>query len=174
MENVPCVPDCAVPGYKVQRIDLDARECGSEQRRARHFQFGSREGMQISVVRGPVTGLGLPPVLASDGKRGGGDWPAAVRLQGLPEGFALPSFTRKGKFRAVGNGVPVPMSRALAVAIRARQPWFAARLCGCGCGRTVTGNQALATGACRKREQRRRDAAGVTPRAITQDLPVAG
>ena len=109
MENVPCVPDCAVPGYRVQRIDLDARECGSEQRRARHFQFGSREGMQITVQRSAVTGPGEAPVLAKRLETGRRDWPAALRLQGLPVGFALPGFTKEGKFRAVGNGVPVPI-----------------------------------------------------------------
>jgi site-specific DNA-cytosine methylase len=42
----------------------------------------------------------------------------AVRLQGLPEDFDLPSFTVAGKLRAVGNGVPIPMGRAVARAVR--------------------------------------------------------
>lgn len=173
MENVPCVPNCEVPGYTVQRIDVDARECGCEQRRARHFQFGSREGLRISVPRQAVTTPGADPCLASEGKRGGRSWSEFCALQGLPEGFELPSFTKEGRFRAVGNGVPVPMARALAVAVRNARPWFSERLCGCGCGRPVTGRQALATAACRKREQRRRDAAGATERGpVTVELPL--
>lgn len=39
-------------------------------------------------------------------------------LQGLPEGFDLPGFTVKEKIRAVGNGVPLPMGRAIARAVR--------------------------------------------------------
>jgi site-specific DNA-cytosine methylase len=41
-----------------------------------------------------------------------------LRLQGLPEDFFADSpLTAEGKLRAVANGVPVPMGRALARAI---------------------------------------------------------
>ncbi len=39
-------------------------------------------------------------------------------LQGLPAEFDLPGFTVKEKIRAVGNGVPIPMGRAIARAVR--------------------------------------------------------
>ena len=39
-------------------------------------------------------------------------------LQGLPEDFNLPGFKMDGKFEAVGNGVPLPMGRAIAKAIK--------------------------------------------------------
>ena len=48
----------------------------------------------------------------------------AVRLQGLPDGFldAAP-FTVAGKIKAIGNGVPLPMGRAIAKAVkRALEP----------------------------------------------------
>lgn len=41
------------------------------------------------------------------------------RLQGLPEGFLSDSpFTVSGKCKAVGNGVPLPMGRAIAKAVK--------------------------------------------------------
>ena len=43
----------------------------------------------------------------------------AIHLQGLPEGFLDDApFTAKGKLRAVANGVPLPMGRAIAKAIK--------------------------------------------------------
>lgn len=43
----------------------------------------------------------------------------AIRLQGLSEGFDLPGFTIAGKIKAIGNGVPYPLARAVAKAIKA-------------------------------------------------------
>lgn len=43
----------------------------------------------------------------------------AVRLQGLPEGFLADApFTVEGKIKVLGNGVPLPMGRAVARAVR--------------------------------------------------------
>jgi DNA (cytosine-5)-methyltransferase 1 len=39
-------------------------------------------------------------------------------LQGLPSDYDLPGFTVKEKIRAVGNGVPIPMGRAVARAVK--------------------------------------------------------
>lgn len=53
----------------------------------------------------------------------------AIRAQGLPEGFELPEFTVRGAIKAVGNGVPLPMGRAMARAVKAAvnaQPMLAA------------------------------------------------
>lgn len=44
----------------------------------------------------------------------------ALRLQGLPDGFLDGSpFTMEGKQRAIGNGVPLPLGRAVAKAVKA-------------------------------------------------------
>lgn len=46
-------------------------------------------------------------------------FPEAARLQGLPEDFlAHAPFTAEGKLRAVANGVPLPMGRAVAKAVK--------------------------------------------------------
>ena len=39
-------------------------------------------------------------------------------LQGLPADFDIPSFTAAGRCKAVGNGVPLPMGRAIARAVK--------------------------------------------------------
>ncbi len=78
-------------------------------------------------------------------------------LQGLPRDFDLPGLSRTAKARAVGNGVPVPMARSVAEAIRDSWHWATLpRLCACNCGRLVTGRQVTATAACRKRIERSR------------------
>jgi DNA (cytosine-5)-methyltransferase 1 len=66
-----------------------------------------------------------PTVIASDtpgpGRRGKGNymtWQEKARLQGLPDGFDLPGFTVSEKHRAIGNGVPLPMGRAIARAVK--------------------------------------------------------
>ena len=54
-------------------------------------------------------------------------WPEMCELQGLPDGFDLPGLTRQAKRQAVGNGIPLPMGRAVARAVkRAMYPEWAA------------------------------------------------
>lgn len=162
LENVPGVPDVAIAGYSVQRFDLRATECGLKQLRLRHFQFGSRDGLALVVERQERQEATVPTALASEGgQRERRAWGDFCELQGLPRDFSLPSFTQGARYKAVGNGVPLPMSRAVARAIKEAltRTGPAPRLCICGCARRVTGNQQAATAACRKRMQRRRDTA---------------
>ncbi len=49
-ENVPGVPDICIDGYSWQRLDLNAADFGSRQRRLRHVQFGSRDGTQLMIL----------------------------------------------------------------------------------------------------------------------------
>src|SRR5262245_51036984 len=65
LENVPSVPDVRIEGYTVQRFDLRASECGGRQRRLRHFQFGSREGLVIQPERREVDAELEPCALAT-------------------------------------------------------------------------------------------------------------
>lgn len=172
LENVPTVPTVAVEGYRVQRLDLDARECGLRQRRLRHFQFGSAEGKVIIVQRRLALSRAESHAtcLASEGRRKHRrTWPDFCELQGLPPDFDLPGMTKAARYAAVGNGVAVPVARVLAEAIKCAVPWHAVRLCACGCGRTLTPQQIAATPACRKRLQRRRDAAASTAAGIVTE-----
>jgi len=156
MENVPGVPDVLVPGYVTQRFNLFAAEFGCRQSRNRSFQFGSRDGVPLVILRRTQSHFGrlAPTVLARDGRTNFADM---CELQGLPRWFDLPGLSRTAKYRAVGNGVPVPMAAAVAAAIRDRGV-TGLRLCVCGCGRPLQGpsRQQAATPACRKRLERSR------------------
>lgn len=145
-ENVPGVPDIKIEGYSWQRLDLRASDFGMTQRRLRHVQFGSNDGSQLLIDR-PSRCISVqePTVTANDSR----SIPEISRLQGLPVGFDIPSFTRSELARAIGNGVPYLMAVALADAVKCRSDY--GRLCACHCGRRVVGRQLMATNACRKR-----------------------
>jgi DNA (cytosine-5)-methyltransferase 1 len=156
LENVPRVPDVSIDGYSIQRLDLNARECGMRQVRLRHFQFGSLDGSVISPARSAPAGSQQRIALATEGsKTDRRSWSDFCELQGLPRDFDL-SMSVTAKYKAVGNGVPVPMARVLARAIQNRLLSQSARLCACGCGRVLEGRQVMALPACRKRMERRR------------------
>lgn len=158
MENVAGVPDMRIDGYSRQRIDINASECGLRQNRLRHFQFGHLDGHVITVER-------LPQIVdvdrcctASEGTQTDRrTWDEFCALQGLPAGFDLGQFTQSARYRAVGNGVPIPMARVMARAVANARPLEGFALCRCGCGRAVQGRAESAGPACRKRLQRRRE-----------------
>lgn len=187
LENVPTVPTVTIRGYITQRLDLRASECGLKQSRLRHFQFGSRDGRVLIPERVTIRTRSRAAVsrlerccLASEGahptSRQGKrrSFPDFCELQGLPRYFDLPGWSLQFKYKAVGNGVPVPMARVIARAVvnalRFTVGAESQRLCVCGCGRVVTGRRRSALPACRKRLQRRRavpDQAVTTPGAVT-------
>lgn len=137
MENSPLVYDVATVGFSVQRLTLNARLFGCEQDRERSFQFGSTKPVKIWPEVVCVQAEKREPVcLASEGRAGRitrtgwgkqqkakynqrRPWPRFCELQGLPEDFLTDApFTNAGRYRVVGNGVPLPMGRAIAKAVR--------------------------------------------------------
>ena len=158
LENVPTVPDITVPGYHVQRFDLNARECGMRQSRLRHFQFGSKSGFVIIPKRQKPYGHAVPICLASEGKKANRrSWSDFCAAQGLPRSTTFPGLSIAARYAAVGNGVPIPMAQVIARSVLdAHILHTDVRLCACGCGRRLTGRQLSATPACRKRLERRR------------------
>jgi DNA (cytosine-5)-methyltransferase 1 len=139
MENVPQVPDVQLDGYTVTRATLDNRWLGEEQSRRRVFQFGHLGGGRRlephTVALETMTREGA--CLASEGRSGQivnrrqdgkchsvhkprRDFQRFCELQGLPKDFlaGYTVFTSNGKYRMVGNGVPLPMGRAIARAVR--------------------------------------------------------
>ena len=43
----------------------------------------------------------------------------ALRIQGVPDSYVLPSeFSKSKKFKMIGNGVPVPLAYSVAVALK--------------------------------------------------------
>ena len=143
MENVEAAPEPAVDGYIVRDLVLNNRWVGGVQNRRRRFSFGSRDGraldVEVALFEEPEW---APAVMANGGQRarpvaiGGSGKPKAgkaneigyqtaayvrdaVRLQGLPDGFLDDApFTVAGKCQVLGNGVPLPMGRAIARAVK--------------------------------------------------------
>src|SRR6266699_927332 len=170
LENVPAVPDLFIAGYSHLRLDLDPRDFGASQARLRHFQFGHRLGRVPIVTRRSARGdmQSQRCAVASESSRPGRrSWPDFCELQGLPRSFSLPGMSLAARYRAVGNGVHVLVARAVARATLDARDAKAVRLCDCGCGRIITARQRMATAACRKRMQRRRDIAVTAPGPVT-------
>lgn len=123
MENVPAAPAPDTPGYVIVQRLCDNRGCGGEQRRERRFTFGSR------VPVGPfhIQGVALEtvdelPTVISTGQAGKGGPRASIehmaRAQGIdPARFEGSPFTTTELRRAIANGVPLPMGRAVAHAV---------------------------------------------------------
>lgn len=168
LENVPSVPNLNTEGYYIQRFDLNARECGSEQNRLRHFQFGSKQGFILDIKRDDFKGRSVPCVVATEGnKQDRRTWSDFCQLQGLPADFDLKCFTQIEKYKAVGNAVNFNVAGRVAKAIREitegnnTRKFTDTKICMCGCGRVLRGKQKTANDACRKRLQKKRERSGI-------------
>jgi DNA (cytosine-5)-methyltransferase 1 len=141
MENVPDAPEPAIDEYGIISFLLNNRWVGGEQNRVRRFSFGLRGSVCALAayldyeIFEPVAWA--PAVAASGGTKPGAPtdrktklkymgWKTAaaltmsIRLQGLPADFLSKTpFTLDGKHRVIGNGVPLPMGRAIAKAVKA-------------------------------------------------------
>jgi DNA (cytosine-5)-methyltransferase 1 len=137
MENVKDAPLPVVAGYQVHSQLLNNRKHGGGvQNRERRISFGTRDGRQLVVPEQPEPEEWAPAVCASGGIKPGIEtadrnsrlkymgWKTKealqqiCRLQGLPDDFELPNLTIGGAISAVGNGVPLPLGRAIAGAVR--------------------------------------------------------
>jgi len=161
-ENVPAVPTLEIEGYTTQRLYLSVRECGGLQERNRCIQFGSRVERPLTLMpaRQPANCQpSQPAVLASEGqhKARRRTWAEFCALQGLPP-LKLPGMSIAGRYAAVGNGVHLAVATTLARAVcEAMLRTHTPRVCVCGCGRELRGQQQMATAACRQRMKRARD-----------------
>ena len=159
-ENVPSVPDLRIDGYKVQRIPISDEQCGGVQVRTRHIQYGSKAGHIIrpnrSVKHRSRIGRKSFAITTKQNSRWA-SFAGHCRKQGI-EPLDLPGWSKQAKFRAVGNGVPAAVGRALAAAVAVAGPPDSGD-CPCGCGRRLAGRQRAATSSCRKRLQLDRERA---------------
>ena len=136
MENVREAPNPEIKGYNSADFLLNNRACGGEQERIRKIVFG-RKGKPANLRRFvsliPLMSIDKAPTVCAsglvgitkEGKRVMGIKTAnaleeSLRLQGLPKNFLNDApFTIKGKHQVIGNGVPLPMGRVLAKAVKA-------------------------------------------------------
>jgi len=131
MENVRRAPIPEVDGYIVNSVLFNNRCLGEKQSRTRRFSFGTRDGRNLIIDADVgITLLENPVyeycVTAHDhtgsnwegSRRGKGrTWRKMADLQGLPPKWDIPPFKRLELGKAIGNGVPLPMGRAVAKAV---------------------------------------------------------
>lgn len=143
MENVKQAPLPVVPGYAIRPTLFNNRDAGGVQNRVRRFSLGTRDGRGLHPQPVPLQAYEFAPCVTANGAQ----WDSRsartgrgledvrprsrsdrsvrmlahyIRWQGLPDDFlAHAPFTVAAKVRAVGNGVPLPMGRAIARAVRA-------------------------------------------------------
>lgn len=144
MENVAQAPVPSVEGYGVHAFMLDNRQLGEKQARKRRWSFGWRGGRRVLAVETVVfehpeyeyAAIGGDESISVFNRRkpfksGVMRRPGPTRqgierlrrLQGLPEGWSLRTgkkciWTVEGEARALSNGVPLPMGRAIARAVK--------------------------------------------------------
>lgn len=117
-----------VGGYRVWSQVLDNRSFGQKQRRQRRISFGTKNGRLLPIETETFEHIDFEHcVLGGHGPaagrlvRGikGRAIPEMLELQGLPGDFFDHSpFTVQAQKKMIGNGVPIPMGRAIARAVK--------------------------------------------------------
>lgn len=141
MENVPRAPLPMPWDYFRSEVTLNNRWFGGVQHRVRRFVFGVRYPGSVSLrpFLQPEAFVPAEYEATATSTAGGrrrtarrdkrGQLQSAIlldrktadlaRLQGLPEGFLADApFTEREKMRVISNGVPLPMGRAIASAVK--------------------------------------------------------
>lgn len=131
MENVLDAPIPRVDGYIVKDFVLDSRWIGQKQSRRRRFSFGTPRGksiepyLELTLFENPIKeyavigGNGGTPSQRDKGIKSRIPIEKALDLQGLPVDFFKHSpFTADGKRQALANGVPIPLGRVIAKAVK--------------------------------------------------------
>ena len=137
MENVRMAPLPNVKGYYVHCQLFNNRWTGSPQNRLRRLSFGSRERARLHLPTAPLESTEWKAAVTSahGGKRRthfnrstGGKIQCytveqALEAQGLPADFfkrfhIRGCLTREAQLRVIANGVPLPMGRAIAQAVK--------------------------------------------------------
>lgn len=143
MENVPNAPLPCVDGYAVHAQVLNNRWCGGVQNRERRICFGTRDGRRLDIPGEVFQPVEYATAVLASGNRAvcvrmnanNVEKPSyrrlqkmgashrsvedGLKLQGLPDDFLKHSpLTVSGKQRVIGNGVPLPMGRAIAEAVK--------------------------------------------------------
>jgi DNA (cytosine-5)-methyltransferase 1 len=124
MENVPQAPPPECPGYQMVRRVCNNRHCGGEQNRVRAFTFGEfLKAPQFHIETDALEPANYVPVVLSSGQAGNGGSRRSIGNMALAQGidparFEHSPFTVTELRRAIANGVPLPMGRAVARAVK--------------------------------------------------------
>jgi len=124
MENVAAAPLPETPDYRLTSRLICNRHCGGEQRRERRITFGARVPVgKFALETVALLAAVERPTVISTGQAGKGGHRASVaemaRDQGIdPARFDESPFTVTELRRAIANGVPLPMGRAIAKAVK--------------------------------------------------------
>lgn len=141
MENVRAAYTPIIEGYLTDEVILNNRwldagdGIGPEQSRTRKFVFGTRSGAKLvidslALLQNPVWERCVLAAETEAGHPGKGSYAERptrrtverqAELMGLPTNFFGDDspFTMVGKGHMLGNGVPLPMGRAIARAVKA-------------------------------------------------------
>ena len=126
MENVVGAPMPEVLPYVVEDRICNNRWCGGEQDRVRRFSFGAISGCPETFhIEGvAVEASARSATVISTGQNGNGGPRASIEKMALAQGidparFENTPFTTTELRRAIANGVPLPMGRAVARAVLA-------------------------------------------------------
>lgn len=135
MEEAPAAPLPSVRGYRVHDLILDNRDFGAAQERIRRISFGTRDGRPLPIERAEQPSLLHCPTVTGGARlhdnrmrQGPRGLPGRGPLLPLPDMLERQGFPRdmlddcgltvKAQRQAIGNGVPLPMGRAIAQAVK--------------------------------------------------------
>jgi DNA (cytosine-5)-methyltransferase 1 len=122
MENVPAAPAPETPDYHLVSRIWNNRWSGGEQHRERRFTFGSLSPASFHIEGVALEAVGYVPAVISTGQAGKGGPRSSVEAMAIAQGldparFENSPFTTTELRRAIANGVPLPMGRAVAAAV---------------------------------------------------------
>lgn len=135
MENVPAAPRPAVLGYYVHAQMLADTWVGGATSRQRRISFGARTVMRLGVMQLALHTQEPAQAVVGDARavpvkmvRGGAKKNAGVPRRSIGDMLEAQGFprdmldecplTESGKREIIGNGVPLPMGRAIAKAVK--------------------------------------------------------
>jgi len=123
MENVPQAPAPDCSEYRIQRATINNRWVGGDQNRVRAFTFGSLSEVAFRIQPVTLESPNFRPTVISTGQAGKGGPRASIEQMAIDQGidprrFDNSPFTTTELRRAIANGVPLPMGRAVAKAVR--------------------------------------------------------
>ena len=107
-------------------LALSPRWIGERQSRKRYFHsnLNLEPHISVSIFEHPQYKYAVRAANRASGygtvrrRLASYDLPEACELQGLPSTWRLPEFTKEAQLKVIGNGVPLPVGREIARAVR--------------------------------------------------------